>query len=219
MKTGTLMAVPFDAERLELRGAPVAMLDNVMQAIAAYNFDDETGAGQFTVSTNGTLAYVTGGIYPVRQAELVWVDRKGLATSLPIPTGGYLVPRVSPDGKRLAYFAQRGRSRNGDIWVYDIERQNSTRLTFQGQNTWPLWAPDGKSLVFSTQVSGILNLEREPRRPDCAGHMWRPTLPCAVPFEDLEFNQLAYTTGSRTISSLKMESDSCRSPMCKTRDV
>jgi eukaryotic-like serine/threonine-protein kinase len=160
MKTGTLTAVPFDAERLVLRGTPVAMLDNVMQATGAYNLDDETRAGQFAVSTSGTLAYLAGGVFSAQQNELAWVDRKGASTVLPISSGGYFAPRVSPDGKRVAYTAARGRSNGLDIWVYDIERQNSTRLTFQGTNVWPVWAPDGKSLVFSTLISRIPNLAR-----------------------------------------------------------
>src|SRR5262249_3673001 len=79
MTAGTLMSVPFDAERLELTGSPVAVLDNVMQAIGAYNNGDETGASQFDVSRNGTLVYVAGGRYPAPKYDLVWVDRNGAA--------------------------------------------------------------------------------------------------------------------------------------------
>jgi len=66
MKAGTLMSVPFDAQRLELTGSPVAILDNVMQAIGAYNDGDDTGAGQFDVSkqrkfTDGKLSRASTG--------------------------------------------------------------------------------------------------------------------------------------------------------------
>jgi Tol biopolymer transport system component len=162
MKTGTLLAVPFDAERLERRGTPVAILDNVMQAVAASNDFDETGAGQFTVSANGTLMYLQGGIYPSQRKELMWVDRTGLPTVLPIPAGDYYSPRVSPNGRRVAYFAARPRSRVTDIWVYDVDRQTSARLTLEGWNFWPVWAPDGKSLVVSNMISGRQNLARVP---------------------------------------------------------
>jgi Tol biopolymer transport system component len=162
MKTGTLLAVPFDAETLELRGQPVAILDNVMQAVGADNDDEETGAGQFTISENGTLAYLTGGVHPIRDYRLVWVDRAGRSTALPIRSGGYFSPRFSPDGTRVAFFEARPRSRVTDIWVYDVARQNSTRLTHQAWSVWPLWAPDGKSLLFSTVTSGIENLARLP---------------------------------------------------------
>ena len=53
MKSGTLMAVPFDAGSQQVTGAPVALIENVMQAVNAPNFGDETGAGQFAVSGRG----------------------------------------------------------------------------------------------------------------------------------------------------------------------
>jgi serine/threonine-protein kinase len=173
MRIGTLMAIPFDVERLEVRGTPVAILENLMQAVLAPDTDDETGAGQFTVSANGTLAYLEGGIYPPRRSELAWVDSKGVATVLPIPPGDYLAPRVSPDGRRAAYFRTRRPTREADIWVYDFDRQNSTRLTLQGDNAWVAWAPDSKSLVFSTWVANVGNLARIPA--DGSGEVERLT--------------------------------------------
>ena len=64
MKTGTLMAVPFDTRSQQLTGTPVALVEGVMHAVSMPNIADETGAGQFTVSTSGTLLYVVGGISP-----------------------------------------------------------------------------------------------------------------------------------------------------------
>ena len=69
MKSGVLMAVGFDAERLELKGSPVAVLDNVMQAVNTGWSGDETGIGQFAVADNGTLVYIAGGIQPTRPEE------------------------------------------------------------------------------------------------------------------------------------------------------
>src|SRR5262245_27358680 len=162
MKTGTLMAVSFDLMRLELKGSPVALLDDVMQAVAAYNTTDETGQGQFSVSGNGTLAYLAGGVYPPEQSDLVWVDRKGVPVRVPVPPGGCIAPRVSPDDQHIAFFAPRGRSREMDIWVYDIGRGTARRLTTDGNNVWVVWSPDSKNLVFSRRRSGILNLARIP---------------------------------------------------------
>jgi serine/threonine-protein kinase len=148
LKTGTLMSVPFDAQKLELRGSPVAVLDNVMQAIGAPSALDDTGAGQFDVSANGSLVFVSGGVYPPRRNDLVWVDRAGAVTPLPLPAGGHVAPRVSPNGELIAFFSRRPSSRESDIWVYNIGRQNATRLTFQDTNDWVVWSPDSKKLVF-----------------------------------------------------------------------
>ena len=37
VRNGTLMAVPFDASRLEVTGEPVGMIDGVLQAVSATN--------------------------------------------------------------------------------------------------------------------------------------------------------------------------------------
>jgi serine/threonine-protein kinase len=69
---GTLYAVPFDATALRVTGPAVALLDNVRES-PVY------GSAQFVVSTNGTLAYVTGGL---EATEVVWVSPRGEAKSL-----------------------------------------------------------------------------------------------------------------------------------------
>ena len=159
LKTGTLMAVPFDVRSRQVTGAPVALIEGVMQGVNAPNGVDETGAGQFTVSTSGTLLYVTGGIGPIRQSSFVWVDRKGASQPMTAaPAGPYLSPRLSPDGQKVAVHVRRGASRSTDVWVYDVLRGAPTRLTFNGSNGWPIWSPDGKRLAFSATTAGVINL-------------------------------------------------------------
>jgi Tol biopolymer transport system component len=148
LKLGTLVAVPFDPARLQITGAPVALLDDVMQAVNTTNANTETGAGQFAVAPAGTLAYVTGGIFPDRKAQLVWVDRHGVETPLKQPPGPITAPRLSPDGQRLTYAMFKGGSRETDIWVYDLMRDVPTRLTLVGDAVWPMWAPDDRHILF-----------------------------------------------------------------------
>ena len=50
---GTLFAVPFDLDRLEVKGQPVPALEGVTSNAI-------TGGAQFSVSTNGTLIYLPG---------------------------------------------------------------------------------------------------------------------------------------------------------------
>ena len=76
MKMGTLTAVPFDVAQLRTTGEPLALMDNVMQAVNSPNGDDETGSGQFAISKTGTLVYAAGGMHPSVESSLVWVDRK-----------------------------------------------------------------------------------------------------------------------------------------------
>ncbi len=35
-----------------------------------------------------------------------------------------------------------------DVWVYDLDRESLTKLTFSGDNFSPIWSPDGNRVVF-----------------------------------------------------------------------
>ena len=155
LKSGTLMAVPFDLRSLQVTGTPVAVVEGVMQGINAPNTADETGAGQFGVSASGTLLYVTGGVGRPLESTWVWVDRKGAEQPLSaIPTGPYLYPRLSPDEQKIAVTVRRGAP---DVWLYDVIRAAPTRLTFEG-GTGPIWSPDGKRVAYAAQREGASNL-------------------------------------------------------------
>ena len=91
---GTLFAVGFDLDRLEVRGTPVPVLEDVAGNAA-------TGGGQYDVARNGTLVYLSGksstASWPV-----AWMDSTGKTQPLLAAPGQYYMPRFSPDGKRLA---------------------------------------------------------------------------------------------------------------------
>ncbi|MBP1610283.1 MAG: prkC 10, partial [Acidobacteria bacterium] len=57
-------------------------------------------------------------------------------------------PRISPDGKKIAFTVNT--SDNPDIWIWDLVRKNLTRLTFDGKGSSPLWTPDGQRIVFAS---------------------------------------------------------------------
>ena len=158
MKSGTLMAVPFDVASQQVTGAPVALIENVMQAVNAPNFGDETGAGQFAVSASGTLLYALGGIGPIRQSSLVWVDRTGAVTPLAaVPPAPQLQPRLSPDGRKLAVNVRRGASRVTDVWVFDVARGAPTRLTLAMESHGAVWSPDSRRVAFVSSAGGVGN--------------------------------------------------------------
>jgi serine/threonine-protein kinase len=71
--------------------------------------------------------------------------------------GANWLPRLSPDGKRLALTTN-----NKDIEVYDWERDRMTKLTFAGPNQlsrYPVWTPDGKHIVFTSLSPNGSSLE------------------------------------------------------------
>src|SRR5262249_21928041 len=79
--------------------------------------------------------------------------RNGTVTPLPLPAGPYPFPRPSPHGERIAFFAARGQSIERDIWIYDLSRQNATRLTFQNSKFFALLSPDSKRPVVPMRIS------------------------------------------------------------------
>jgi Tol biopolymer transport system component len=129
-----------------LAGSPVAMLTGVMQALNEPNGAVDTGMGQFAISSSGHLVYASGGISPSYIYSIVRVDRKGTETDLKAPKDRYITERISPDGQKIAVF--KGGDFGG-IWVVDAGSGNSIRLTSEGSNTWPIWSPDGKRIIFS----------------------------------------------------------------------
>ncbi|MEQ1693673.1 MAG: hypothetical protein ABMA00_20455, partial [Gemmatimonas sp.] len=146
-ETGGLFAVPFSLSSHKLTGTAVAVQDRVAAAI---------GQRGFSVSRGGTLVYHeglprlnTGSQVPNR---LAIVDFKGTIQALPLPAARRDAPRFAPNGRTIAYdvYARGGTDR--DVHTFDIATATDTRLTFDGDNTEPLWSPDGKRLLFSRVV-------------------------------------------------------------------
>lgn len=136
---GTLMAVPFDAKRLEVTGAAVTIAEGVSV--------DRFATAQFALSPSGMLLYGTGA---GSVSELVWVNRAGKVEPVDSTWSGEIgSPVISPDGKRVAVAIQGQKSM--DIWVKQLDRGPSTRVTVDGgRNDYPTWTPDGASVTFSS---------------------------------------------------------------------
>ena len=146
-RAGKLLAIPFDASRLEVTGSPFEVLDGVMMS-------SNTGAALFTLSRRGDLAYVPGRAEGGRRT-LMWVDRSGKADPLPLPSASYLYPRLSPDGRQLAVEIE---GPNHDFHVYDFDRAVMTKMTTDGESHDPVWTPDGKRLAFRSWQHGGMTM-------------------------------------------------------------
>jgi eukaryotic-like serine/threonine-protein kinase len=138
-RAGTLMAQPFDARRLELRGVAVPVAQDV--GITWYS------TGMFSVSDQGVMVYRTAPASGTFQ--LTWVDRQGktLGTFGPPGTDGRVV--LSPDGKR-AVAKDAPYDVPGDLWMLDLVSGRRTRFTFS-QNVYSpaVWSPDGARIAYS----------------------------------------------------------------------
>jgi Tol biopolymer transport system component len=141
---GALFAIAFDRTRLETSGGPVPVVEGVRTALVGVG--SSPGAGQFTLSTSGTLAYVPGVDRLAALRTLVWADRQGTEQPIEAPARLYNHPRLSPDGTKIAVDI---RDQEKDIWTWDLERRQLMRLTFgPAEDYSPVWAPDGRSIVY-----------------------------------------------------------------------
>ena len=146
---GHLVAVPFDAQRLEIRGGATPVIDDVNQ---------QRESADYGVSVGGALAYLPSGS---SLDKLVWKDRRGATIPLGINPRRYrFPPALSPSGQRLAVNVQEGPARN--VWIGSVEREPLARLTFGDDDILPLWKPDGQRLVFTSGQSGRYNIFSTP---------------------------------------------------------
>jgi len=140
-----LFAVPFNPDTLEIKGAQVPIVEDVLS----------TNASKYALSDSGTLAYLPGksATGSVDKRTLVWVDRNGKEEPLTAQPNAYAFPRISPDGTRIALTI--GGAPNSNIWIWDLARKTWTRLTLEeSTDIAPLWTLDGKRIAFSAIVKG-----------------------------------------------------------------
>jgi Tol biopolymer transport system component len=147
----TLMAVPFDLDRLTVIGEPVVLLQGVRDP-------GTNAAADYTFSSNGTLVYVPGTEDPTEASTLVWVDRSGQVAGDAISQRmlNPRDPRLSPDGRRLVLTT--GPVPEGDIWIYDLGGRPPIPLADDGDSRLPAWSPDGTEVAFVSSRRGRYSL-------------------------------------------------------------
>ena len=137
---GSVRAVPFDIDEMEVSGDSVPVLENVTSK--------QTGAANFILAEDGWLVYVSGGVGTPR--ELVWVSRGDREEPVAAAPADYEEFTLSPDGTRVAVRIDDA------VWVYDLVRDTSTRLTFESDavgTLFPTWTPDGTRVAFGPPLS------------------------------------------------------------------
>jgi eukaryotic-like serine/threonine-protein kinase len=141
-----LMAQPFDPSSFTLTGDAVPIAQQI-------HFANVRSRGIFSVSDNGVLVFQNSG--GTQATRFMWIDRNGKTSSefgdRPIELASFL----SPDGKRIAFDSYDLQSRNIDLWIYDLAKGLSTRLTFDPMTDRnAVWSPDGNTIVFSSNRKG-----------------------------------------------------------------
>jgi Tol biopolymer transport system component len=149
LSQATLMIQQFDSARLQLKGQPVSVTEQV------WNDSNITGLSAFSVSENGMLAYRSGG---TQNNQFVWFDRDGKTLGAVGPPGRYVEPCFSADEKRIA-FAISNSSAIADLWTMDLAGGNMSHFTFDpSDDATALWSPDGERIVWASNRSGAYDL-------------------------------------------------------------
>jgi Tol biopolymer transport system component len=121
------------------------------------------------VSSTGMLAYFSASSV---LTKAVWLDSAGKpAGTVDLPSGRYADVRVSPDGTR-AVFVRNSSQTESRLWLADLQRGQTSPLSEgRGLNASPVWSPDSRRVVFSSNRDGPEDLfvkdvaEAAPERP------------------------------------------------------
>lgn len=109
--------------------------------------------GGFVFSQNGILVTLPAGVTYDEGGTLALLNRKG--ERLPVSLDSVVMndPRFSPDDSRLTGFR-----RFVEVWIDDLERGTSTRLTSGSRTGWPQWTSDGRRVVYASERLGFWNI-------------------------------------------------------------
>jgi serine/threonine-protein kinase len=137
---GGLLAVPFDKKRARPSGPPITIARDVSQP--------DVFVARAAVSRSGAIIYSQSG--GALRRNLLLVSRAGQVTRIPGETRIFSNPRISPDGRRLAIGITDPTSLSRDVWVLDLAQYTWSRLTTDGISNRPIWTPDGRRLIYSS---------------------------------------------------------------------
>lgn len=151
----TIIAQPFNSSRLQTTGLGIPVTQPEVD-----RFFDFWQSG-FSVSQDGKLIFQSAADAPSR---LVWYDALGKELGQ-LPEIGYSGPQFSPDGGSLAVYSDDEHNGRHFIRVYDLRRGISTRLTEGGNESNPVWSPDGRSIAFRDASLNISEVAADGSRP------------------------------------------------------
>jgi serine/threonine protein kinase/Tol biopolymer transport system component len=141
-----LLGQRFDPRRLEPEGQPFVVAEDVGRNTAFM--------GAVSASRTGMIAYADT---MLQNGRLTWIDRTGTPTASIGADGDHIDFRLSPDDQRLAVSLVDPKTNVVEIWITDLARSSTTRVSSGGLVTnSALWAPDGTRLMFRSNRNGII---------------------------------------------------------------
>jgi serine/threonine protein kinase len=157
----SIVAQPFDDKELRTTGPPINITDQGVERQIAYS-----KAG-FSSSDTGLIVFQSAAD---SLSHITWFDPTGRQLG-EIADKGNRDPRLSPDGKFLAVTADVVGDGRTNIRVYDLATGVSTMLTSGGQDAFPLWSPDGRSIYYASE-QGQSSVNRIPADGSHPSEKW-----------------------------------------------
>ena len=149
-RQGTLLAQPVDVRNLRLVGQPFSIAENMEH--------NPGGASPFSAS-DGALVYGTAASPDM---QLAWYNREGARLGAIGDRAAFQDLSMSPDETRLAVNFHNPATKKLNIWTMELSTGNLSRVTFDSANDWtPVWSPNGREMVFSSNRRGTWDLYRK----------------------------------------------------------
>jgi Tol biopolymer transport system component len=148
LRQGTLTAQPFNAEREQLTGEPLAVPGAEM---VGFVFGGNTYSG-LSASNDGNLLANRGS----EANQPVWKGRDGRVLGSVLGVDHYAGIQISPDGTR-AVLSLGNPSTARDIWIVDFARGVKTRLASERTSLSAFWSPDSRSVVYYVPNGGKIS--------------------------------------------------------------
>jgi serine/threonine protein kinase len=146
----TLFAQRFDPGKFELKGEPAPILTEIQ-------YQARVGRVGFAASDSGLLVAQNSGA--VSFSQLIWFDRKGNQIGVVGKPDLYANVSLAPDGKSVAVDKTDTGNQNTDVWIYDLLRDSTKRMTFDPAiDAMPVWSPDASRLAFASARQNVFSL-------------------------------------------------------------
>ncbi len=140
VRNEVLVAQAFDTRSNKVSGDPIPIISGQRNALGNLR--------RFSVSDTGILVWQ--GQWE-RDYQLVWFDRGGKQVGVadtPMTVSVGQDPHISPDGKRLLVKRDASDGTRNNLWVIDLEKGTSLRITSTFSQI-PVWSPDGGRIAYN----------------------------------------------------------------------